>query len=138
MIMEFPVERKEFMSLRKQLNKTQNQMAQLLGTSVKAIHSYEQGWRRIPVHAERHLLYLVSRLREKAKRQRPCWDIKKCPPDRKQECPAWEFQSGTLCWFINGTMCEGVVQENWNEKMKLCRACGVFTSLFETPSGDKG
>ena len=128
--MESPVESKEFMSLRKQLNKTQSQMAHLLGTSVKAIHSYEQGWRKIPVHAERQLLYLTSRLRGKGAPQKPCWSVKKCPPDRKRKCPAWEFQSGTLCWFINGTICEGGVQKDWHEKMKLCRSCEVFTSLI--------
>lgn len=125
------MESKEFMSLRKQLNKTQSQMAHLLGTSVKAIHSYEQGWRKIPVHAERQLLYLTSRLRGKGARQKSCWSIKNCPQDRKRRCPAWEFQSGTLCWFINGTICEGGVQKDWHEKMKLCRACEVFTSFFE-------
>ncbi|MCK5723736.1 MAG: transcriptional regulator, partial [Gammaproteobacteria bacterium] len=35
---------KEFVAIRKRLNKTQKQMAQLLGSSIKAIHSYEQGW----------------------------------------------------------------------------------------------
>jgi DNA-binding XRE family transcriptional regulator len=39
---------KEFIYFRKKLNKTQKQMAQLLGTSIKAIHSYEQGWRTVP------------------------------------------------------------------------------------------
>jgi hypothetical protein len=36
-------------------------MAQLLGTSIKAIHSYEQGWRTIPVHVERQLYFLLTR-----------------------------------------------------------------------------
>ena len=44
---------KEFIYFRKKLNKTQKQMAQLLGTSLKAIHSYEQGWRSVPPSAER-------------------------------------------------------------------------------------
>ena len=45
----------EFKSFRKKLNKTQKQMSQLLGTSLKAIHSYEQGWRTIPPAVERQL-----------------------------------------------------------------------------------
>jgi DNA-binding XRE family transcriptional regulator len=32
---------KEFSYIRQKLNKTQKQMAQLLGTSAKAVHSYE-------------------------------------------------------------------------------------------------
>ena len=41
---------KEFKKLRKKLNKTQKEIAQLLGLSVKAVHSYEQVWRNISPH----------------------------------------------------------------------------------------
>jgi len=105
-------------------------MAQLLGTSEKAIQGYEQGWRKVPMHVERQVLFLVSRLREKKKDLKPCWVIKKCPPKRKKQCPAWEFRSGRLCWFINGTICEGKVQKNWHEKMKICRSCEVFSTFL--------
>ena len=37
--------RSEFNRVRKKLDKTQKQMAQLLGVSLKAVHSYEQGGR---------------------------------------------------------------------------------------------
>jgi len=107
-------------------------MAQLLGTSIKAIHSYEQGWRSVPVHIERQIFFLLSRLTGNSKRPKACWTIKRCPPHRKKRCPAWEFQSGELCWFINGTICEGTVQKNWQEKMTLCRSCEVLTSIMET------
>jgi DNA-binding XRE family transcriptional regulator len=58
--------RNEFKKYRKRLNKTQKQMAELLGTSLKAIHSYEQGWRTVPVHVERQIFFLVSRLELRA------------------------------------------------------------------------
>jgi hypothetical protein len=54
----------------------------------------------------------------------------KCTTEQKKQCPAWEFKSGNLCWFINGTICDGSVHKNWEEKMKLCRSCEVFTSIF--------
>ena len=44
------LDKTEFAFYRKQLGKTQREMGQLLGTSIKAIHSYEQGWRNVPVH----------------------------------------------------------------------------------------
>jgi DNA-binding XRE family transcriptional regulator len=59
------MEIKEFKRFRQRMNKTQRQMAQLLGMSLKAIHSYEQGWRNIPVHVERQMLFLISRMKEK-------------------------------------------------------------------------
>jgi hypothetical protein len=55
------MDKNEFKFLRSKLKKTQKQMAQLLGTSLKAIHSYEQGWRSVPVHVERQVFFLVSR-----------------------------------------------------------------------------
>ncbi len=119
---------KEFSYYRRELNKTQRQMAQLLGTSVKAIHSYEQGWRTIPPSVERQIFFLISRMRENSKGRQPCWVMKKCPPEQKNLCPAWEFRAGKLCWFINGTICEGEAQHTWSEKMKICRSCKAFVS----------
>jgi len=128
--MEATLESKEFSQFRKKLKKTQKQMAELLGTSLKAIHSYEQGWRSIPTHVERQLYFLLSRSRDSQSGRKSCWAIKKCPPDQKKQCPAWEFRSGKLCWFINGTICEGTPHKNWREKMEICRTCEVLTSML--------
>ncbi|MGW8301740.1 MAG: helix-turn-helix domain-containing protein [Desulfobacterales bacterium] len=122
--------KKEFKKYRARLDKTQKQMAELLGTSLKAIHSYEQGWRAVPTHVERQIFFLVSRLERKSKKQKPCWLVKKCSPEQKHGCPAWEFSSGDLCWFINGTICDGTTQKNWKEKMKICRSCEIFGSIL--------
>ena len=54
------MDQKEFHSLRKKLQKTQKQMAQLLGTSLKAVQSLEQGWRKVPVHVDRQSLFLQA------------------------------------------------------------------------------
>ncbi|MBW1766154.1 MAG: helix-turn-helix domain-containing protein [Deltaproteobacteria bacterium] len=124
------MESKEFLYFRKRLNKTQKQMAQLLGTSIKAVHSYEQGWRKVPAHVERQLFFLATRIRGRNKSQKSCWVVKKCPLERRKQCPAWEFQAGKLCWFINGTICEGEVQKDWREKMKICRKCDAMISLL--------
>jgi len=104
-------------------------MSQLLGTSVKAIHSYEQGWRSVPPHVERQVIFLISRIGEE-KSKKPCWVIKQCPIPHRKECPAWEFRAGTLCWFINGTICEGTVRKDWHEKIKVCRMCEVLASAL--------
>ena len=121
----------EFKYFRKKLNKTQIQLSQLLGTSIKAVHSYEQGWRTIPAAVQRQIFFLVSRMRKNNKGRKSCWVIKKCTPERKKQCPAWEFQAGTLCWFINGTMCSGKIHNSWEEKMDECKECKVFKQLFK-------
>jgi DNA-binding XRE family transcriptional regulator len=124
------MDKNEFKTYRKRLNKTQKQLAELLGTSLKAIHSYEQGWRTVPVHVERQIFFLLSRFEQKSKGKKPCWTIKKCTPEQRRKCPAWEFSAGNLCWFINGTICEGMSQKDWKEKMKICRSCKVFNSIL--------
>jgi len=120
------MEKKEFSRIRHRFGKSQRQMARILGISPKAVQSFEQGWRNIPVHAERQLLFLVSRRYGPGGKTPACWKIKKCEPERRRRCPAWEFKSGNLCWFISGTLCQGEPQKNWEEKMKICRGCDVF------------
>jgi hypothetical protein len=123
------VEKEEFVEARTKLNKTQKEIAQLLGVSVKAIYSYEQGWRSIPTHVERQMFFLLSRKRGSRDLGKPCWIIKKCPPKHRKECPAHEFNAGRFCWLINGTLCNCKAQKNWKEKMKICRECVVMSDL---------
>ena len=120
------MEKQELANIRKHLGKTQKQLAQLLGISLKAIKSYEQGWRKIPPYIERQVLFLLATNEAINKKSKPCWVIKKCPTAIRQNCPAWQLQAGQLCWFINGTICQGKVQKDWCEKMKICRKCRVF------------
>ena len=123
------MDRKEFTAIRRYLGKTQSQMAQLLGTSLKAMQSFEQGWRKVPVHIERQLLFIVAK-KSSALKGKKCWTAQSCPKESRENCPAWEFQLGHLCWFINGTVCHGEVQESWQKKMKTCRNCDVFNSAM--------
>ena len=74
------MDNKKFLHIRKTLGKTQKQLATLLGVSLKAVHSYEQGWRTIPGHVERQMLFLISRKRGNSAEPDPCWVIKNCPP----------------------------------------------------------
>ena len=121
------LDRKEFSSLRQKLQKTQKQMAELLGASLKAVQSFEQGWRKVPVHIERQMLFLMCTKQGIPRNPRPCWDIRDCSPENREACPAWEFNVGDLCWFINGTICQGKARGSWGKKMKVCRNCEVFS-----------
>ncbi|MBW2656067.1 MAG: transcriptional regulator [Deltaproteobacteria bacterium] len=129
----------KFKDIRARLNKTQKELAQLLGVSIKAIHSYEQEWRKIPHHVERQLLFLLSRvIQDDSTPSEYCWDIRKCPDKKLKTCPAWEFKSGDLCWFINGTKCSGKAHNSWEDKMKECKNCEVFNRFFEKDSNGNG
>lgn len=126
------MDNKEFQASRRKLEKTQKQMSQLLGTSLKAVQSFEQGWRKVPVHVERQLLFLQALKKGSREYARPCWEIRGCLPQTRQACPAWEFKVGDLCWFINGTICHGKAQESWSKKMKVCRRCEVYVANIKS------
>lgn len=121
--------KKEFSDIRRRLGKTQRQLAQLLGTSPKAIQSFEQGWRKIPVHTERQILFLLGLKKSPRQNNKPCWAILGCSAEVKGNCPAWEFRAGHLCWFINGTICHGQIQGSWQKKMRICRQCKLFRNM---------
>ncbi len=134
------MENREFQSFRQRLQKTQKQLSELLGTSLKAIQSFEQGWRKVPVHIERQMLFLLALQKEKTKDAKPCWSVQNCSEETRRDCPAWEFNAGSLCWFINGTVCEGRPRTNWSSKMKVCRRCEVFKDnigIFESRKSPK-
>lgn len=122
---------KDLGSIREKLGKTQKELSQVLGLSLKAIQSFEQGWRKIPPYAERQLLFLLFVKTRKEKKVSPCWKVQNCSPQYCGKCPAREFDAGDLCWFINGTICHGKVQKTWGRKMEICRKCGVFTNFMD-------
>lgn len=119
----------EFSRIRVYLKKTQRQLAALLGTSVKAVQSFEQGWRNITPHAERQLLFLLSAAAQ-TNSEKSCWQVRKCTGAMKQQCPAFEFHQGRRCWFVNGTICRGKAAKSWPEKMVKCRKCSFFQSVM--------
>jgi len=121
---------KEFSQIRHHLGKTQNQLARLLCVSPKAVQSFEQGWRHIPVNVERQLLFLLSLKRASDENKRPCWEIKNCPVEWRDNCSAWELKAGHFCWFINGTFCQGKIHESWDDKIIFCRTCEVYKSML--------
>ena len=119
----------EFVEIRKKLDKTQKELAILLGISLKAVCSYEQGWRTIQNHVERQLIFLMAKKLHPQEETRNCWDIQNCPEEKKQQCPAWEFNSGDLCWYIGGTICDDSPHTTWEKKMEMCKKCVVMKNI---------
>ncbi len=122
---------REFSEIRKKLDKTQKEMANLLGISLKAVCSYEQGWRTIPTHVERQLFFLLARKGHQQQGNSNCWELRNCPDEKKNKCPAWEFDSGQFCWFISGTLCESADCKSWEKKMEMCKTCVVMKNIRE-------
>ena len=123
------MDNREFSLVRRSLGKTQGELARLLCVSPRAIQSFEQGWRNIPASAERQLLFLLY-LKGSSGDRGDCWEILDCPAEWRENCAAWEYGGGSVCWFVNGTFCQGKFQGMWGKKIELCRRCAVFQSMF--------
>lgn len=110
-------------------------MARILCVSTKAVQSFEQNWRRVPTYVERQMLFLLFLNQTHRKTIKPCWETRYCSEEWRENCIAWELKSHQFCWFINGTFCNGQVQNSWKEKIEICRKCEVFISMAKDSGG---
>ncbi|MBU0673942.1 MAG: hypothetical protein KJ950_04795 [Proteobacteria bacterium] len=62
-----------------------------------------------------------------------CWEMKNCPGDRRDLCPAYPDQ-GSACWTVTGTQCGGKEQGSYHDKITNCSKCNVFIAAHD--SGD--
>ena len=113
------------------LKRTQREMAMLLGVSLKAVESYEQGWRRIPPNIERILYLLLFKMNKNlfGRRER-CWLEIKCPAAIRANCPTWITREGLCCWFITGKMCRAE-KISRSPKAKSCFDCTFFKAKLK-------
>lgn len=113
-------------SIRKALNRSQSQLAELLGVSLRAVQSYEQGWRPTPPHIHKlagFLLFLKGR-KTNGKSTR-CWTVNNCAPQKRDACPAYQFNAGDFCWIVTGNYWKGKLQKSWQVKLAKCMKCPV-------------
>jgi DNA-binding XRE family transcriptional regulator len=117
--------------LRKQLRRSQSEMAALLGVSTKAIESYEQGWRKVPPHVEQLVLLHTILLRRKDWLKLPeCWRVGNCPAEVRERCPAHNGPQAAFCWLTTGTLCRGKPTGSWAAKRRHCFRCKVMKDLL--------
>lgn len=123
----------EFARLRASLGKSQRELAELLGLSLKAVESYEQGWRNVPAHVERLLYFLLFKLNEDdIAAEDPCWESKACPEAARSKCVAFVAKEGRFCWFFTGRLCAKPGAGGG------CYTCDVFTKMLSRLDGGNG
>ena len=125
----------EFSKMRQYLGKTQKELSGLLCVSLKTVQSFEQGWRKIPPNIELQLLLYLFWETSADKINKPCWEIQNCPTEWQSSCAAWQYKIGDLCWYINGTFCQGNYQDNWSNKINMCRECEVYKEIMPKQNG---
>jgi transcriptional regulator with XRE-family HTH domain len=127
----------DFARLRASLGKSQRELAELLGLSLKAVESYEQGWRNVPAHVERMLYFLLFKLNaDELGTEEPCWASKACPEDRRDKCVAYVADEGRFCWFFTGRLCASAKgSAKPGSDCEACYDCEVFTRMMRKVEG---
>ena len=59
----------------------------------------------------------------------PCWEVRHCSVEQKEDCIVWQYEAGYSCWTMSGTVCQGQCYDTWGEKMKVCEQCEVFRAM---------
>ena len=55
----------------------------------------------------------------------PCWEMFRCPPEVKNECPAHQYRA-TPCWEIEGTYCKLFEDGTKGDGTEICESCRVY------------
>ena len=94
-----------FRMLRKGLGVTQSALADGLGLSIRAVQSYEQGWREPPLRVVRHVLTMLALKYNGGVAQAPCWEVTACPESVRDECLTYKVGTGSFCWLMGSQRC---------------------------------
>ena len=115
--------------IRSALGMTQAALARTLGISIRAIQSYEQGWRDTPTPVMVQLLTLVAAYRSVALGGKPCWEVTGCPAVKQLQCPC-RHTKGDLCWLVSGRMCSGTPAKDEAASLQSCLDCLMVRNLL--------
>jgi len=122
--------------VRRLLGTTQAELADALSLSAKAIQSYEQGWRRVPVRVMRELLVLLALNQGNGSKPAPCWKVRQCPSTVREHCPSCTIAHGQFCWFVAAK--QSVARNPDARRDGLpCLNCPVVSRLFD-PKQERG
>jgi len=111
------------------MKRTQAELAAALGVSEKAIQSYEQGWREVPVRVMIQLLVLLALYQKQTMDDIPCWEIRKCSPDQRSNCASFTVSHGQFCWMIGSKTCSPPNPES-PQPIMPCMSCQVVQRLL--------
>ena len=122
---------KTIRKLRGILKRTQQELANALGISSKAIQSYEQGWRPVPIRVMIQMLVLLGLQQKQGKKAVTCWEIKKCVESKRNKCASYIMGHGQFCWFVAGRSCN---PKSTRSKTKIlpCLKCPVVMRLLKS------
>ena len=114
-------------SVREALRKSQAELADLLGLSVRAIQSYEQGWRRTPLGVQKMTLLLLCLQRRNGRAlPSPCWVTRGCDAETRAACSSREFGGGRFCWLFSSATQRCKASDGSDGSLEPCLRCPVM------------
>ncbi len=116
-------------TIRRIMGRTQKEMASAFGISEKAVQSYEQGWRKVPVRVMIQLLVLLALYRKQTIDDAPCWEIRNCSPPQREKCASFTVGHGQFCWFVGSKECHPYSPAS-SESLFACMDCPVIQRLL--------
>ncbi len=116
----------DLLKVRESLGKSQSEFADLLGVSVRAVQSYEQGWRATPPLVQKMAILLLFLKFQQTNKAQPCYKIKGCSAEKRQKCTADQMCDGQMCWIVTGNSHDGKKLKNWDAKAAKCRKCEIL------------
>lgn len=87
------------------LRMTQADIARTLRVSVRAVQSYEQGWRNLPDPLAMQLLTLLAVYKNHPENGQACWQQTNCSAEARHACPGFRLTNGRFCWLVAGDVC---------------------------------
>jgi len=114
------------------LERTQAELATALGVSERAVQSYEQGWRSVPVRVMIQLLVLLALYRKQTMDDMACWKIRKCTLEQREQCAGFTVGRGQFCWFIGSHKCRPAAEVD-PRNLLPCMSCPVVQRLLQGP-----
>jgi DNA-binding XRE family transcriptional regulator len=115
--------------IRTMLGRTQSELANALGISEKAVQSYEQGWRTVPARVMIQLLVLLALYRKQTLDDIPCWEIRECASEQREQCASFTVGRGQFCWFIGTKDCRPPASKT-SDTILPCMDCPVIQRLL--------
>lgn len=114
----------DLLKIREALGKSQSEFAELLGVSVRAIQSYEQGWRDTPPLVQKMaVLLMLLQHQQTCGKVQPCSKVNGCSAKVQADCRGAQLGGGHFCWIVTGNKHEGKELKSWDAKAAKCRKC---------------
>jgi len=118
-------------AVRRELGLSQAGLADLIGVSLRAIQSCEQGWRKPGQALEKAVVLLLLASRKGSELGNElCWDSIDCSEVERKNCLVYQSQQGHLCWLLSGNICKGRRLRTWQDKKDVCLQCPFFRDLL--------